>query len=195
MAEGLQIESIEGSLIQQGHALIAEVVEAGDWAVDATIGNGYDSLFLARCVGGKGRVIGFDIQQAALDSTRQRLRDAEVADVSFELHLQSHDQMARYVTKPLATVMFNLGYLPGADKSLITLSHSTLSALAAALSCLRSGGILSVMCYPGHEGGDVEAGLVKDWLDKNAGSFGSIRLLKRNNASDRSPFLLIGVKA
>lgn len=185
---------IEGSLIEMAHSLVESVVKRGDLAVDATMGNGHDTLFLMNCVGIDGKVIGFDVQQAAVDSTGRRLLDAGVDESNFDLHLVSHDQMAGYLSRESGAVMFNLGYLPGADKSLITQTEVTLDAMDAAVQNLRCGGILSVMCYPGHAGGDTEAQTVKEWFTAREGDFAYLSLLKRENASEKSPFLLVGVK-
>jgi len=141
-------------------ALVAGWVRAGDTVVDATVGNGHDTLFLCGLVGPAGRVIGFDVQAAAIEATRQRLA---AAGQRAELHEESHAGLPDYVGPGLAAAMFNLGYLPGANKAVTTRRAETLAALAGALARLRPGGGITVVCYPGHAGGAAEAEAVSAW--------------------------------
>ena len=159
-------KSIEGSLLEQAHDLIVDVLEHGDTAVDATLGNGHDTLFLTRCVGCSGMVFGFDVQQAAVGNTRKRLDDAGVDNGCYALFCESHADMALHISTKVKAVMFNLGYLPGGDKKMITQAHSTVAALSAAIESLSCGGILTVMCYPGHDGGADEADLVTNFVNQ-----------------------------
>ncbi|MFM1891187.1 MAG: hypothetical protein RLZ44_264 [Pseudomonadota bacterium] len=142
------------------------MLRPGDLAVDATVGNGHDTLFLANTVGAGGRVIGFDIQPAALAAARARLTAAGLA-ARVELHLSGHQQLADYLPpgQRLAVAMFNLGYLPGADKACITRPETTAQALTAAWAALRPGGLVSVLVYIGHPGGREELAAVQGWLD------------------------------
>lgn len=154
------------SLVQQAHQLLAGVLLEGDIAIDATVGNGHDTLFLAGRVGATGKVYGFDIQQQALDSAWQRLEQAgEVAQVS--LYHAGHETMGLLLPQTaqgrVNAVMFNLGYLPGGDKRRTTGASTTLAALQSALSLLAPGGLISLLAYTGHPGGREEAELVKAW--------------------------------
>ncbi|MGM1019548.1 MAG: class I SAM-dependent methyltransferase [Bacillota bacterium] len=158
------------SVLSYAHQLVAARIQPGDTAIDATVGTGADTLFLAKAAGRRGRVYGFDIQQEALQLARRRLDDDEspsLAEVS--LLLQGHEQMREAVPDKLhgkvAAVMFNLGYLPseGADPSVITHTDSTLTALDAAMYLLRPRGILTAVLYPGHAGGGEEAEAVLQW--------------------------------
>jgi SAM-dependent methyltransferase len=149
------------------HAALGGVLRPGDCAVDATLGNGHDALFMARCVGPGGRVIGFDVQEAALAATRAAAEDAGLATL-LELHLCGHESMARVLGPAragrVAAVTFNLGYLPGGDKSLVTRPHTTAAALEQAGTLLRPGGLVSLLVYRGHAGASAEVGAVDDWL-------------------------------
>lgn len=190
----MKLSLSEGSLLKKSHAFVSAVVRPGDVVVDATMGNGYDTLFLVQSVGSAGKVIGFDVQEQALVSTQKRLLEAGVASSNFELHRVSHAELAEYAPSGVAAVLFNLGYLPGADKSLITQVETTLDALRQSLACLRSGGLLSVMCYPGHAGGDTEAEAVKRWMEKVEGVDADVQMVQRTGALEKSPFLLAAVK-
>ena len=161
------------SVLSFAHKLTAERLSAGGRAVDATVGAGSDTLFLAKAAGPRGGVYGFDIQPAALELAGERLRlareEAPAALSPVTLLQQSHAAMVEAVPPDwrgtVSAVMFNLGYLPAgdADKTIITEPESTLAALQAALSLLRPGGIITAVLYPGHEGGDREAAAVEAW--------------------------------
>jgi tRNA A58 N-methylase Trm61 len=145
------------------HEWMRRVIQPGDWVIDATLGNGHDALFLAQCVGERGKVFGFDVQKQALHSATEHLRSHDIPEDVYEWHCASHARMSELVTAPVKAVMFNLGYLPGADHSLITTAEETLAALAAAAELIVPGGLLTVVCYPGHAGGEREALAVKEW--------------------------------
>lgn len=165
------------SLVQQAHRAIVEVLQTGDIAIDATVGNGHDTLFLASHVGATGKVYGFDIQQQALDSAWQRLEQAgQTTQVS--LYHAGHELMAMLLPESAAgrvqAVMFNLGYLPGGDKQRTTGASTTLAALQSALSLLAPGGVISLLAYTGHPGGREEAELVKGWASALARDYFSV---------------------
>ena len=146
---------------------VAEVLRDGSLAVDATVGNGHDTLFLARQVGPSGRVWGFDVQADTLARVQAQLEQCDLAGRVQLLHT-GHEHLATALPDDalgrLAAVMFNLGYLPGGDKQLTTRPDTTLQALAASVANLRPGGLLSVVVYRGHAGGQQEADAVADWL-------------------------------
>ncbi|MGA0845237.1 MAG: class I SAM-dependent methyltransferase [Luteolibacter sp.] len=146
------------------HDWVRAVLRDGDLAIDATAGNGHDTLMLAKAVGPGGRVIAFDIQSAAIDATRARVEAAGLSS-QVELHRVCHSSMGDFVSPgSAAAVMFNLGYLPGNEHDVITQTHSTLAAIEAALACLKPDGLLTVICYLGHSGGDEEAREVESFL-------------------------------
>lgn len=155
------------SVLAFAHHAIAEVLHEGDVAIDATLGNGHDTLFLANQVGAAGRVIGFDVQVAALAQTRRRLDAHRVADRVMLVHA-SHETLADHISPSdtVNAIMFNLGYLPGADKSMVTLPQTTLRALKHACEVVAIGGRISVVVYPGHVGGAEEAAAVSGFLQK-----------------------------
>lgn len=157
------------SLVDKAHEAIRAVLGPGDIAVDATVGNGHDTRFLAEAVGENGRVHGFDIQAEALSSAGARLEEAGLRNRVILLH-RSHGEMAAALPAQLIAqvraVMFNLGYLPGSDKRVITASDSTLPALEQSLELLAPGGRISVLAYTGHPGGREEAEAVKAWAGR-----------------------------
>lgn len=176
------------------HDLLRGVLRDGDVAIDATAGNGHDTLFLAQCVGANGKVIAFDVQAEALVSTRERLAQAELLG-RVSLVLGSHAAlMAHAAPQSVAAVMFNLGYLPGADHAVITSTDDTLCALDAAVELLKPGGCLSIVCYPGHAGGDAEAERVTAWTESLTAGGWQIARYGRIATLRPAPFLLIGAK-
>lgn len=138
-------------------------------AVDATAGNGYDSLFLARKVGPTGRVFIFDVQAAALEATNERLSHAGVPDSCYKLLNCGHETLACSLPADLRgkikVIMFNLGYLPGSDKKVITETEKTMRGIKRALEWLALGGLATVVVYPGHSGGSDEADAVSAYAD------------------------------
>ena len=152
-------------LVEKVHASLAEVLRAGDVAIDATIGNGHDLLFLCRLVGTSGMVHGFDLQEDALASSKRRLKEAGMLD-RCTLYHAGHENMA--VILPPETrrrtqaITFNLGFLPGSDKSIVTRPSTTIAGLKASAEWLAPNGLLTVTTYRGHPGGREEAQAVED---------------------------------
>lgn len=146
-------------LLQNARALAADYVRRavgeGDRVVDATMGNGRDTAFLAGLVGETGCVTAFDVQEEAVRRTREFLRSEGLLG-RCELLRAGHERMAEFVRPGLAAVMFNLGWLPGGDKRVTTCTQTTLSALLQALELIAPGGIVTVCVYPGHEEGERE---------------------------------------
>lgn len=156
------------SLVARAHEYISSQLCAGDIAIDATVGNGHDTLFLAKTVGPEGKVYGFDIQQDALDKCYQRLTEHK-ADKQISLHHAGHETLPIIIPEALhdggiKAVMFNLGYLPGGDKQRTTHTSTTLAAIDSALRMLTPHGIITIIAYSGHPGGEEETTAVKAWV-------------------------------
>jgi ubiquinone/menaquinone biosynthesis C-methylase UbiE len=148
--------------VSLAHLFLGERVRPGDRVVDATCGRGRDTLRLARLVGPTGRVLGFDIQEDALAATRELLEREGCLD-RVELMAASHERLAELVVPPLHAAVFNLGYLPGGDRNVITRPAATLAALDGAFRLLVPGGRIVVALYPGHDGGLEESLAVVAW--------------------------------
>jgi tRNA G37 N-methylase Trm5 len=131
---------------------LLQAVNAGDTVVDATMGNGHDTLFLAEQVGPDGRVYAFDIQESAVESTRKLMENHSVSD-RVTLFCRSHADLAEVVPSGISAAVFNLGWLPGGDHGITTRCASTEKAVLGALELLKPGGIVTVCAYPGHEEG------------------------------------------
>ncbi|KAJ0253502.1 Uncharacterized protein HA466_0111800 [Hirschfeldia incana] len=152
------------------HVVWEKVIQKGDMVIDATCGNGNDTLAMLKMVtddsdGCGGCVYALDIQKDAIDSTSalldQTLGSKEKERV--KLFNMCHSKMEEIVPEnsSVRMVAFNLGYLPGGDKSLITVSSSTLSALKATERVLMPGGLISLVVYIGHPGGREELEVVE----------------------------------
>lgn len=155
-------------LTRIAHELLTAHIQDGDRAIDATMGNGHDTLFLAEQVGESGQVQAFDIQTSAIEQTTAKLRDAGVAE-RVALHATGHQCMLQNVPDNwqgnTSAITFNLGYLPGGDKTITTLPESTLLALAHSSQLLAPGGKLSILAYRGHPGGQQETQQVLAWIE------------------------------
>jgi SAM-dependent methyltransferase len=192
-------------IVPWAQELLGEVLNRGDLVVDLTAGNGQDTLALFNFVGDAGQVIAFDIQPGALDNTRSLLEDAggqvRMIDArrrlechaGVDLIMDSHEHLGLYVDGAPQGVIANLGYLPGGDQSIITISQSTLPALQQAADILAVGGRMAVTVYPGHLGGNVEADEVSVFFAGLSDASFHVLMLKVTNRP-RSPFLFIAEK-
>ena len=142
-------------VLQYAQTLLKSAVGDGDIAVDATAGNGHDTLFLTELVGDDGFVYAFDVQKQAVDATLHRLLDNALEHRALVLK-DGHENVAKYVDKPVSGAIFNLGYLPGSDHEVITRPNTTIQALESLLKLLKVGGIIVLVIYHGHEGGKEE---------------------------------------
>lgn len=152
------------SAVSLAHHYWDILVKEGDIVVDATCGNGKDSLFLAKKVLPKGTLIGIDLQEKAIESTSSLLEKSlsQQQREKVFLFLQSHETFPEIVyQEKISLFVYNLGYLPGGDKELTTLCASTLPSIQKALQIVHPGGALSITCYPGHEEGAQEESLLK----------------------------------
>lgn len=175
----------------------AELIEGalfdGACAVDATLGNGHDALWLCGLVGEQGRVYGFDVQAEAVERSRARLAQAGVQDRA-TLILDGHQNMCQYIQPGSAdAVMFNLGWLPGAAHGVTTRTETTLQAVNAALEVLKEEGLLTICVYPGHEEGAREREVLLSWArGLNEREYDTMLRCYLNQSGD--PPLLIAVK-
>ncbi len=152
-------------LTERAHEICVTVLQSGEIAIDATAGNGHDTLFLAQQVGPAGMVFALDVQADALQATARRLEADSLQNVVL-LH-RDHAEIADAIPAEqhgrVAVVMFNLGYLPGGDKSRTTQSATTRTALKQSLRLLQPGGLLTVLAYTGHPGGKEETVAVRSF--------------------------------
>jgi len=149
--------------VKMAHQLLSGRLSLAQCVVDATAGNGYDTLFLAENASESATVFAFDIQQIALDKTR-KLIDAHGFSTKVRCILDSHVDIAPHVDMQIDVVMFNLGYLPGGSHAIMTQAKTTVLALQNVLPRLSFGGMVSIVAYPGHPAGEEERMLLWDFL-------------------------------
>ncbi len=147
--------------IQMAHKYWQGHLQPGDCVIDATCGNGHDTLFLSQIVlsAEEGKVIGFDIQEKAIMNTKERLKnhlqDSQLNQV-FLFHKPHQELKSIALEKPPQLIVYNLGYLPGGDKTKTTQTHETLQSIEQSLAIIAKNGALSITCYPGHSEGEKE---------------------------------------
>lgn len=135
--------------------ILKKELKTGDTAVDATCGNGNDTVFMAQLVGECGKIYSFDIQKNAIENTRENLKKNN-SEMQVELICDSHINIKEYIKTKVKVVMFNLGYLPGGDHSITTKVDTTMVAIKNSIDLLDTGGIILIISYPGHTEGRYE---------------------------------------
>lgn len=181
---------VKGNAVLLAQSFAARALSAGCLAVDATAGNGGDTLFLADRVGEGGKVYAFDIQQTALEITSLRLKEAGLRD-RVVLIPAGHESMGLHLTEPVDVFLFNLGYLPGGDRTVLTRPDTTVTALNTAFKLLKPGGRIAVVVYTGHDGAVEESHAVLDLagnLDPLV--FGVLRI-QFTNRPEHAPYLIL----
>jgi tRNA G37 N-methylase Trm5 len=137
------------------------------FVVDATAGNGHDSLFLAREAGTTGHVFAFDVQENAITNAQKRVEDAGLEKRVTFIHA-GHETAEKLLPPEtegnLWAATFNLGFLPGSDKSIVTEATATITALGTLTKFAAPGCVVSVHTYRGHKGGENEFRIVSAWL-------------------------------
>ena len=167
--------------------LLKSTVSTGDHVIDATAGNGYDTLFLAQLVGATGHVYAFDVQESAIHSTLTRL--GEWRENATVIHA-GHETISKHVTNEISAAVFNLGYLPGADHSIITRPETTIQAIESCLDLMKIGGLVVLVVYHGHEGGDNERDGLLDYVRSLPQSFVHVLKYAFINQQNHPPFVL-----
>lgn len=137
------------------HHFLQDYIEKNDCCVDATAGNGCDTEFLCRMAGEGGKVYAFDIQRAALEHTRQRLRETGLLNRAVLIE-DGHEHMKDYIKEPVSAMIFNFGYLPGGDHQIATDPETSIEAVRQGLELLKPGGIMNLCIYSGGDTGYEE---------------------------------------
>jgi len=197
--------------LELAHSLLAEVIKPDDIVIDATMGNGHDTVFLARLC---WNVIAFDVQERAIAATRARLEGEGLADRVKLVH-DGHENVGTYLNETLnandsvshriceegvarrgnpesriKAAIFNLGYLPGSDKRVTTRGKTTIIALRKIAKKLEIGGRITIMVYPGHDAGAEEAVVVREWASSLSQSEWQVVKYEHMNQANRPPFLI-----
>lgn len=145
------------------HNLLLPKVREAHCLVDATTGNGKDTVFLAQNSAADSMVYAFDIQEQAIVAASKHIKDHELAH-KVQFICDNHKNVGQYIEQPIDVAMFNLGYLPGEQHEIRTTAQTTMLALVAVISRLAVGGIISIVAYPGHEGGREENNSIREYI-------------------------------
>lgn len=163
-------------ILTTAHHYWQKIIKPGDRVIDATCGNGLDTLHLANLLQNSGALFAYDIQKKAIEETQKKT-------AHFSNIIYKNVSHASFEEQDVKLIVYNLGYLPGSDKTITTLTETTLQSLESAKKALSKGGALSIVCYPGHKEGAKEAFFVERWAqEQNCSLF-----IERSP----SPFLLI----
>ena len=172
--------------------LLKDSVMENDIVIDATVGNGNDTLLLATLVGPTGKVYGFDVQEEAIQTTKTKLLLTGLLPQT-ELIIDGHENLDQYVPENpnISAITFNLGYLPKSDKSIITTADTTLKAIEKSLIRLRKGGLITIMVYYGHEGGLEEKTGVANFVANLPQEEYQVLKYEFVNQKNNPPFLFV----
>ena len=171
-----------------------KIVQKGEIVIDATMGNGYDTIYLGNLVGENGKVYAFDVQEEAIKSTKKKVERDNMTD-RVELILDGHQNLDKYVKEEVSCVVFNLGYLPRAKHVVITKPDTTLEAIKKSLKLLKPNGIISIAAYIGHEGGLEEKNYICEYLDNlNQNEFNVLHMQFTNQINNPPQLILIEKK-
>ena len=173
-------------LLDAAKAFIEPIIRPDSVLCDFTMGNGHDTEYLCKKVP-DGKVYAFDIQESALVNTRKRLDDAGLSNAVL-IH-SSHANCKEYIKEPIDGGMFNLGYLPGGDKSKHTMCETTFKAVKDGIELLKGGGVLVISVYPGHDEGRREGEMLLEYLATYDRKYYSVMNCRMINSYD-SPFII-----
>lgn len=147
------------------HQFVSSHIKKGSICVDATAGNGNDTLFLCQKTGENGKVIALDIQPKAVENTKRYLESNNIGNA--KVILDSHSNMGKYVQiESVDCILFNLGYLPGSDHGLSTKGSTTVEAIEQGLLCLKKDGVIGLCIYSGGDSGFEERDCILSYLKK-----------------------------
>lgn len=174
-------------------SILNSCIAEGDFVVDATIGNGHDTLFLAELVGESGRVFGFDIQESAIKETTTRLNQHELMQRVTLFH-QGHEHITACIPDEvhgqISAAIFNLGYLPGGEKEIVTKPNSTIHAIQQLLDIMKSEAVIIIVIYQGHKEGQIEKESLLDYVTTLDQKRALVIQYKFLNQKNNPPFVI-----
>lgn len=177
--------------LSYSHSLLKQTIIPGDIVVDATVGNGNDTTFLATLVTKRGKVYGFDIQEEAIKKTKEKLLLTGLSE-QVKLFHKGHEKAAELLNndEQIAAAVFNLGYLPNSDKAIITKKETTLKAITGLLPRLRKGGLILIVVYYGHPGGKEEKEAILEFVERLPQEYYTALSYQFMNQKNQPPFLI-----
>lgn len=179
-------------IIPFAHSLLDETVSKGSVVVDATLGNGHDSLFLSELVGEDGHVYSFDIQEAAIHQSEKLFAEHGIHNVTtiFSGHEKASEVLGKRFVESIDGCIFNLGFLPGSDKAVTTNSSTTIEAINQIFSLLKPERYIVIVIYPGHEEGQAEKNELLTYLEDFPAKQADIIRYQMVNRSEKAPFVV-----
>ena len=187
------MSNIIRSTTQTALLFISQYLHPGDTVVDATCGNGHDTAALAKM--GAGKIYAFDVQEEAINNTRETLLKEDCSLDNVHLILDSHANMCNYIKDKIQVAVFNLGYLPTADKTVTTSHHSTIAAVKEAMKILKKDGLICITMYSGHPGGQEEKDALLDFAEQlDSATWHTAYINLKNQRKNPPEILLITLK-
>lgn len=179
-------------IIPFAHDLLRNTINEKDIVIDATCGNGNDTLFLSELVGNDGQVYAFDIQETAIHNSQIKTAEAGYTNVRYLLdsHANINQHLPEHLIGQVSGAIFNLGYLPRSDKSIITKADSTLAATKQILTYLKKKGLIVIVVYHGHEGGKEEKNAVLQFASGLAQEKYAVATYEFINQRNNPPFII-----
>lgn len=173
--------------------LLRSILTDGDIAIDATVGNGHDTVFLAKQVGRSGKVFGYDIQAKAIENTKEKLLNEQLLERVTLLH-NSHSALLETLPPSVhghvKAAVFNLGYLPGGNKSIVTKAATTISAIKQLLTVLQPRGLIIIVIYHGHDEGKTERDALLTYVKKIDQHSANVLQYQFINQKNNPPFMI-----
>lgn len=148
--------------VEFSHWVIDNCICNYDILIDATCGNGYDSMYLAYKINDGGKLYLFDIQKEAINNTKRKLTKIENREFNTIYINDGHQYLDKYIKEPIDCIIYNLGYLPGLNKRIKTKKESTILSLKKSLKLLNNKGLIILVIYSGHQNGELERNAVID---------------------------------
>lgn len=180
-------------VLEFARTVLKNAVKPGDFVVDATIGNGNDTLFLAKLVGSEGHVYGFDIQETAIKQTTARLEEENMMD-GVTLFQTGHENLLQIIPandqQKITGAIFNLGYLPRGNKSIVTKPGTTISAIEQLLKMMPSGGTIVLVVYHGHPEGAIERDSLLEYVENIEQELAHVLRYGFINQKNNPPFII-----
>ncbi|MGE5416351.1 MAG: class I SAM-dependent methyltransferase [Acidobacteriota bacterium] len=185
-------EFLFGNAVKMAQQVIEQLVDEYDIVVDATCGNGHDTLFLARLVP-NGRVLAFDKAEQAIASTTRQLA-LEGVQERVEMYHRDFRDIPQVVESPVKAIMFNMGYLPGGPRETVTSADESKAAVIGALPLLASGGAMTIVCYERHPGGQEEADAIRSFVSGLDQQIYEVLEMRFLNQINQPPVLIVVYK-
>ncbi|GAA0077742.1 class I SAM-dependent methyltransferase [Clostridium sp. CTA-5] len=171
-----------GDISKLSHYIIKEFLNNKEIAIDATLGNGYDTDFLSNNF---NTVYAFEIQKCACDDYIKMKKD------NVKVINDSHHLIKEYIFESVDCIMYNLGFLPGGNKSITTQNATSLKSIKDGLEILNYGGIMTICIYRGHEEGKIEESCIISYLKSLPKNQYGVMLHSFLNRSEDAPILVV----